>query len=44
MIKELEKKYREFEARYEELGRMLEDPAVYSDVAKTTEVSRERAA
>jgi len=42
MIKELEKRFREAEERYNELGKLLEDPAVYSDVAKTTEISKER--
>lgn len=42
MIKELEKRFREAEVRYNELGHRLEDPATYSDVEKTTGIARER--
>ncbi len=43
MIPELEKRFSEAEQRYEELGRRLEDPAVYSDVEKSAAIARERA-
>jgi len=42
MIEELRKRLNEAEIRYKELGKQLEDPEVYSNVAKTTEISRER--